>query len=388
MKRTNTILVGITAVVAAAGVGFAVLPAVADALSDTKGNGSNGSTGSAEGAGKAEDAGKAGSTGKVEGTEGAEGGGSAGAAGGTGGAGGHGSHAGHGAGEAVSAAGLDAAGKAKAWYFVASLNGANEVPVAGGPAVGDRDGRALQFVKVQGDTVSVAMKFRGVAKPTALHIHQGKRGTNGGVKVDFTPLLSRVTSLNGWTGAVTGSVKVRDAALLKSFVGDPNGFYANLHTAEFPGGAVRAQYHQVTQGLTFSKALENFQASVVEGQQIYACERGTNGTWSFQQRDVTARLGGHIGHSFVAPGSGTPQWIAPDRSAVTGSLVSSVDNGSRNIPELDLKATRSGRGAGLLATSHEILRLNTVGGVAPEGGCAKGATARVAYGADYVFIQK
>ncbi|GLF97475.1 CHRD domain-containing protein [Streptomyces yaizuensis] len=335
MKRTKAILIGTTAVAAAAGVGLAVLPAVA---ADGKG--------SAAGSG----------------------------------------HAGHGAAEVVTARGADA--KAKAWYFAAGLNGANEVPVPGGPAVGDRDGQALQFVRVQGDRVSVAVKFRGTDKPTALHIHQGKRGTNGGVKIDFTPLLSRITYLDGWKGAVTGTVKVKDKAVLEEFVKNPNGFYANLHTARFPGGAVRAQFHRVTQGFPFAKALDNFQASVVKGRQVYECKKAPAGGWSFQQRDVTATLGGKIAHSFVAPNSGTPQWIAPDRSAVTGTLISKVDNGARNIPELVLKATRSGRASGLLARNHEILRLNTVGGVAPRGSCAKGAIAKVAYGADYVFILK
>ncbi|MER6915778.1 CHRD domain-containing protein [Streptomyces sp. NPDC000594] len=338
MKRTKTILVSTTAVVAAAGVGLAVLPAFA---ADSK----SGST-------------------------------SAGA------------HAGHGAGTVV-AQGAAASSKAKAWYFAASLNGANEVPVAGGPAVGDRDGQALQFVKVQGDKVSVAVKFRGVDTPSALHIHQGKRGANGGVKIDFTPLLSKIKYLDGWKGAVTGTVQVKDKALLKAFVANPGDFYANLHTKQFPGGAVRAQYHKVTRGFPFAKALDNFQASVVKGQQIYECKKdAATGGWSFQQRDVAAVLGGNIAHSFIAPNSGTPQWIAPDRSAVTGSLISRTDNGAKNIPELDLKATQSGKRTGLLAKSHEILRLNTVGGVAPKGSCAKGAIAKVAYGADYVFIQK
>jgi hypothetical protein len=49
--------------------------------------------------------------------------------------------------------------------LAASLNGANEVPVQGGPAVGDKDGAALQFVKVKGDKVSVAVKWRGTGQP-------------------------------------------------------------------------------------------------------------------------------------------------------------------------------------------------------------------------------
>ncbi|WP_328771022.1 DUF3455 domain-containing protein [Streptomyces sp. NBC_00286] len=81
-------------------------------------------------------------------------------------------------------------------------------------------------------------------------------------------------------------------------------------------------------------------------------------------------------------------WIAPDRSAVTGALISKTPNGDKNIPELDLKATQSGKHRGLLAGTAEILRLNTVGGVAPAGSCEEGTIVGVPYGADYVFINR
>lgn len=264
-----------------------------------------------------------------------------------------------------------------------SLNGANEVPVQGGPAVGDKDGAALEFVKVQGSKVSVAVKWRGTGKPTLLHIHQGAKGTNGGVKVDFTKLLAKS---KGRT--VTGTVTVKDSALLEQLKSDPGSFYANLHTAEFPGGAVRGQLHKVTGSFDFRGALKNFQASVVKGEQIYECKAVEGGGYAFAQRDVSAVLGGNIAHSFVKPNSGTPQWIAPDRSAVTGAVISRTPNGDKNIPELDLKATQSGKHRGLLAGTQEILRLNTVGGVAPAGSCSPGAIVGVPYQADYVFVQR
>ncbi|WP_030945251.1 CHRD domain-containing protein [Streptomyces sp. NRRL S-646] len=267
--------------------------------------------------------------------------------------------------------------------LAASLRGANEVPVAGGPAVGDKDGAALEFIKVQDDKVSVAVTWRGTGKPTMLHIHQGAKGTNGGVKVDFTDLLK-----NSKRHSVTGTVEVKDAGLLAALKSDPGSFYANLHTTEFPGGAVRGQLHKVTvAAFDFRDALHNFQASVIKGRQIYECKPAAGGGYAFAQRDVGALLGGGIRHSFVAPNSGTPQWVAPDGSAVTGAVLSKTPNGDGNIPELDLKATRSGKHHGLLANTTEILRLHTVGGVAPAGSCTPGAIAGVPYRADYVFLQ-
>jgi hypothetical protein len=264
-----------------------------------------------------------------------------------------------------------------------SLRGANEVPVQGGPAVGDKDGAALEFIKVKGDKVSVAVTWRGTGRPTMLHIHQGAKGTNGGVKIDFTKLLGRIKGHH-----VVGTVKVKDAALLERLKNDPGAFYANLHTAEFPGGAVRGQLHKVTGSFDFRDALDNFQASVVKGKQIYQCKPAEGGGYAFAQRDVAALLGGDIVHTFVKPNSGTPQWVAPDRSAVTGAVISKTPNGDKNVAELDLKATQSGKHRGLLADTQEILRLNTVGGVAPAGSCSPGTIVGVPYRADYVFVQR
>ncbi|MDL5203147.1 CHRD domain-containing protein [Streptomyces sp. ALI-76-A] len=267
--------------------------------------------------------------------------------------------------------------------LAASLRGANEVPTPGGPAVGDKDGAALQFVKVKGDKVSVAVKWRGTGRPTALHLHQGARGSNGAVKIDFTGLLKS----RGPGRTVTGTVQVDDPALLDRLTSDPTSFYANLHTARFPGGAVRGRLHRITvASFDFRDALDNVQASVLKGRQIYACKPAADGGYAFAQRDVSAVLGGAIAHSFVAPDSGTPQWIAPDRSAVTGAVLSRTPNGDGNIPELDLRATSSGKERGLLAGTTEILRLNTVGGVAPAGPCTPGAVVGVPYQADYVFL--
>ncbi|MDJ0342010.1 CHRD domain-containing protein [Streptomyces sp. H10-C2] len=143
-------------------------------------------------------------------------------------------------------------GRGKAVYFVAGLKGANEVPVANGPAVGDKDGKAVEFLKIQGNQVSFAMKWKGIAPPTAAHIHQGASGSNGGVKIPFF-----AEKLPDSVYSVTGSVTVNDAKLLDDLRANPAGFYANLHTAEFPGGAVRGQLHQLSSPIDFTKALSD-----------------------------------------------------------------------------------------------------------------------------------
>ncbi|MEV5979910.1 CHRD domain-containing protein [Streptomyces sp. NPDC052114] len=278
-----------------------------------------------------------------------------------------------------------AAGRSGGSVLAASMNGANEVPVQGGPAVGDKDGRALEFVRVKGDKVSVAVTWRGTGRPTALHLHEGAKGTNGAVKVDFTGLLAKIKG-----NTVTGTVRVDDAGVLARLKADPHRFYANLHTAEFPGGAVRGQLNKLSADVDFRHASAGFQASVVKGEQIYACKKAGDGSKApaFAQRDVRARLERNIAHRFTAPGSGTPQWVASDGSGVTGRLVSKTPNGDGNIPELDLGATRIGKRGGLLADTVEILRLNTVGGVQPTRACTPGEIVGVPYQADYVFVRR
>ncbi|WP_419995384.1 CHRD domain-containing protein [Streptomyces boninensis] len=292
-------------------------------------------------------------------------------------------HAGHGGGAAGESriGALGGTNKSGAVFFAGSLNGANEVPAPGGPAVGDKDGAALALMRVQGDEVSFAFKFRGIDTPTLAHIHQGVKGVNGAIKI---PLITE--KLKDGSDRVTGTVKVKDAALLQQLKDNPGGFYFNLHTGEFPGGAVRGQVHKLDSALDLRHPFRSFQASVRQGQQIYKCTRQQDGSYAFTQHNVRARLDGNIAHFFVKPQAGPPAWLAPDLSAVTGKLTQRIDNGPKNIPELHLAATQVGRGSGKLSATNEILRLNTVGGVAPAGSCKPGAKAAVDYRADYVFV--
>ena len=259
--------------------------------------------------------------------------------------------------------------------LVASLEGRNEV------TGGATHGQALELIGLQGNTLSYSVTWRGIGTPTGADIHAGVRGADGPVVV---PLFTTPRPADGFA---SGTVTVTDPALLAALRSDPGGFYADLHTTAFPGGAARAQLHLLNHTVATS-GVAALQESVVRGSQIYACTARPDGSFAFTQFGVEAHLTGGIHHTFVQPAAGPPQWHAPDGSAVTGKVVTANANGAGNIAELNLDATQIGASTGLLAHVVEVLRLNTVGGVAPAGSCDPQATpiVHVPYQADYVFI--
>src|SRR5581483_1935592 len=196
--------------------------------------------------------------------------------------------------------------------LAALLGGDQEVPAPGGPAVGDPDGHGTAFARVKGGQVRYSFTWSGTGAPMAGHIHEGVTGVNGPVVV---PLFAAPDGLPASLSGIAGTAGGVPADLSRRINADPGGFYANLHTAEFPGGAVRGQLFRT--GADAPGQPATFAASVVSGTQIYACTAQPGGADAFTQHNVRALLAGDIHHSFVRDDTGPPQWVAPDRSAVT-----------------------------------------------------------------------
>jgi hypothetical protein len=116
--------------------------------------------------------------------------------------------------------------------YGATLNGAQEVP---GP--GDTDGSGIAVVTIDGTTIRYSVLTQGIGAPTAAHIHAGAAGSAGApvVTLDHNMLMS-------------GAASNIDAALINQIKSNPAGYYINVHTAEFPNGAVRGQLVEVTSG--------------------------------------------------------------------------------------------------------------------------------------------
>jgi hypothetical protein len=127
------------------------------------------------------------------------------------------------------------------------------------------------------------------------------------------------------------------------------------------------------------------------GVQLYECrarKEGAGFEWAFvaPEADLFDRGGQRIGRHYAGP-----HWEALDGSKVVGAVRERADAPTAGaIPWLLLSARASGP-AGAFSRVSSIQRVNTVGGNAPQGGCAAdsaGRTTRVAYTADYYLFAR
>ena len=94
-------------------------------------------------------------------------------------------------------------------------------------------GTAVVRIRQDDGILCYRLHVANVTLPTvAAHIHRGGPSVNGPVVVPFTA--------PGANGDSSGCADVQ-AALINEIVGNPAGFYVNVHTREHPGGAIRAQ---------------------------------------------------------------------------------------------------------------------------------------------------
>jgi hypothetical protein len=113
--------------------------------------------------------------------------------------------------------------------FHLTLTGAAEAPGPGDP---DGTGTAtLSFNRGQGE-VCYDYTVSGVAPLTAAHIHVAPAGSPGPVVIPLPPN----TAGDGGSGCVAA-----DRELIKAITKDPAAYYFNVHNADFPAGALRAQ---------------------------------------------------------------------------------------------------------------------------------------------------
>ncbi|MFZ5787858.1 MAG: CHRD domain-containing protein, partial [Acidobacteriota bacterium] len=116
--------------------------------------------------------------------------------------------------------------------FAPGLSGVREV---GAP--GDPDGAGLAVITLEGGSAHYYLWVAATDQPTAAHVHAGLAGENGSVALDLAPAFQ---AAGGGTFVAVGSVAIAPA-LAAAILQNPAGYYANIHTAAFPAGAVRGQ---------------------------------------------------------------------------------------------------------------------------------------------------
>jgi len=122
------------------------------------------------------------------------------------------------------------AARSAAAPYHAALAASEEVPTPG-PSGGT--GTARVTIDVVAGQLCYDLSWSSqVGSPSAAHIHRGAKGTNGPIVV----VLNEPPSPKACVAA--------DATVLQGISGDPGGYYVNIHTSAYPGGAVRGQLQQ------------------------------------------------------------------------------------------------------------------------------------------------
>ena len=114
--------------------------------------------------------------------------------------------------------------------LTATLTGAAEVP---GP--GDADGTGTATLRLnpgQGKVCFVLTAANITLPAAAAHIHTRAAGVAGGVLVALAPPDA--------TGVSSGCVSATRATI-KAILKKPSAYYVNVHTSDFPDGAIRGQ---------------------------------------------------------------------------------------------------------------------------------------------------
>jgi hypothetical protein len=114
--------------------------------------------------------------------------------------------------------------------FSMALTGAAEVP---GP--GDPDGSGMAWVTLNAgqETVCWQISVEGILLPaTGAHIHRGGVDDFGPVVVALSP-----PNASGESSGCTTAAR----ELIVEILSNPEMFYVNVHSTEYPAGAVRGQ---------------------------------------------------------------------------------------------------------------------------------------------------
>jgi hypothetical protein len=121
---------------------------------------------------------------------------------------------------------------------IARMDGAQEIP---GP--GDADGRGIFAYAAFGDQLCYVITAKDIDPAVVSHIHSGARGVAGPIVIMLEPPTDglSVGCIDAVDNATPNTIDVLLQSELDAIIANPAGFYANVHNAPFPAGALRGQ---------------------------------------------------------------------------------------------------------------------------------------------------
>lgn len=126
-----------------------------------------------------------------------------------------------------------AGGHGGAPFHVAMTQEVTHTPVWAGDA--DGVGRAILTFNLGQQQVCWELEVDDISLPaTASHIHQAPAGVRGAIVLPLTAPDA--------TGTSSGCAQGVSRELIHSILTSPTSFYVNVHTSDYPAGAVRGQF--------------------------------------------------------------------------------------------------------------------------------------------------
>lgn len=129
-----------------------------------------------------------------------------------------------------------------------TFNASGDEIVGGGDEEGE--GRFTLRLYPEKEVVCLKGKWKRIeGDVTAIHIHKAPEGQNGPHQID---IFNDETFRGKWNRiefCIQAKVPAHNAAnpdadpeeIIEEIMDDPEGFYLNIHSTEFPGGAIRGQ---------------------------------------------------------------------------------------------------------------------------------------------------
>lgn len=238
-------------------------------------------------------------------------------------------------------------------FFRALLSSANEVPAI---TTVNASGTATLHVHLvrdtQGQIASGTVDFlvRHDLAPetviTGLHIHPAAVGVNGPVSVDSGIGRSNPFRFSPPPQGLVGPGNTAGLATLNGLLQNPQNYYVNLHTAEFPGGIMRGQVQRTEQvtvaGIMSTQnevpPIPNYDAS------------GVGAVTAIVTRDAAGAINSaevvfNVVYSLPEQTTLTGLHVHSGRQGANGPVI--IDSGLRNYPE---QATTPANGQGRVVT--------------------------------------